>query len=158
MSTSNDTNSSTVHDPAAVRENKKQITVRASDGEDFELEEKYVALELGTIKTFLEAPGVSQDTVLFPFPRMQSWQMMMVIKYCTKFLKLKAKLDGDEELKTFQFQAEFNKDLSNESILQLCTVAHYLNITCLLDFLIASLAHRTINMNREDIRKLFGLD
>ncbi|KAL6196809.1 hypothetical protein ACLB2K_032422 [Fragaria x ananassa] len=94
MSTSNDTNSSAVHDPAAVRENKKKITVRTSDGEDFELEEN-VAMELGTIKTFLEEPGVSQDTVLFPFPRVQSWQMMMVIKYCTKFLKLKAKLDGD---------------------------------------------------------------
>lgn len=92
---------------AATTESKKMITLRSSDGEEFEIEES-VAMESQTIKHMIEDDCAES---VIPLPNVSSKILSKVIEYSKKHVdSSSSKSDektADEELKAWD--AEFVK-------------------------------------------------
>ncbi|KAL6198820.1 hypothetical protein ACLB2K_028608 [Fragaria x ananassa] len=142
-------------DPSGtVQDNPKKIVVRTGDGEVFELKEE-VAMEMETIKTFFMEDNISYETVM-PLTNVDSWELVKVIEYCSKYVELKNKENFHKELK--DFQDEFVKSMSPKTLLSLSNVANYLEIKHFLDFICQAIADHIKNKDVEYVRELFGVE
>jgi S-phase kinase-associated protein 1 len=119
---------------------KKMITLKSSDGDEFEVEEA-VAMESQTIRHMIE-DDCSDNGILLP--NVNSRILSMVIEYCSKHLQANAVKPADaaaadssstpptpaEDLKSWD--AEFVK-VDQETQFDLILAANYLDIKGLLD-------------------------
>jgi len=139
---------------AATTESKKMITLRSSDGEEFEIEEN-VAKESQTIKHMIEDDCAES---VIPLPNVNSKILSKVIEYSKKHVESSSsKSDektADEELKAWD--ADFVK-VDQPTLFDLILAANYLNIKSLLDLTCQTVADMIKGKTPEEIRKTFNI-
>ncbi|KAL1542882.1 SKP1-like protein 1A [Salvia divinorum] len=131
-----------------------KITLRSSDGEEFEVEE-VVAQESQTVKYLIE--DVSGGSAI-PLPNVTGKILAKVIEYCKRHVDAASK-DGDktgsdEELKAFD--ADFVK-VDQATLFDLILAANYLDIKSLLDLTCQAVADMIKGKTPEEIRKTFNI-
>ncbi|GMI91346.1 ARABIDOPSIS SKP1 HOMOLOGUE 1, UFO INTERACTING PROTEIN 1, S phase kinase-associated protein 1 [Hibiscus trionum] len=127
--------------------NGRIITLRSSDGENFEVEEA-VALESQTIKHMIEDDCVDNG---IPLPNVTSKILSKVIEYCKKHVDAP---NSDDELKSWD--ADFVK-VDQATLFDLILAANYLNIKSLLDLTCQTVADMIKGKTPEEIRKTFNI-
>ncbi|KAK7852639.1 SKP1-like protein 1A [Quercus suber] len=138
---------------------EKKITLRSSDGEAFEVEEK-VATESQTIKHMIE-----DDYSEIPLPNVTSNILTLVIEYCKKHVEAAdpvpkasySSLNGKtEDPPTAAWDAEFVK-VDQNTLLDLILAANYLNIKGLLDLTCKTVADMMRGKTPQEIRDIFHI-
>ncbi|XP_066320954.1 SKP1-like protein 1 [Miscanthus floridulus] len=146
---------------ASEGDNKKMITLRSSDNEEFEVEEA-VAMESQTIRHMIEDDCADNG---IPLPNVNSKILSKVIEYCNKHVHAAAKpadaadantaaAGGGEDLKNWD--AEFVK-VDQATLFDLILAANYLNIKGLLDLTCQTVADMIKGKTPEEIRKTFNI-
>ncbi|KAM3279271.1 hypothetical protein ACQJBY_046535 [Aegilops geniculata] len=153
---------------AAEEGEKKMITLKSSDGEEFQVEEA-VAMELQTIRHMIEDDCADNG---IPLPNVDSKILSKVIEYCKKHVQASPKpadsgaaADASsststaaaapaEDLKSFD--AEFIK-VNQATLFDLILAANYLNIKGLLDLTCQTVADMIKGKTPEEIRKTFNI-
>ncbi|KAF9604217.1 hypothetical protein IFM89_004923 [Coptis chinensis] len=146
----------------------KMITLKSSDGEAFEVEENTL-LESQMIKNMIDEECNIADGI--PLPNVNSHILARVIEYLKKHAEKGVVKEGDndkvpakeskanadqEELKNWD--AEFVKELDQETRFDLILAANYLNIKSLLDLTCQTVADMIKNMKPEEIREIFSIE
>ncbi|KAM0880345.1 hypothetical protein ACQ4PT_033657 [Festuca glaucescens] len=148
----------------AAEDPKKMITLKSSDGEEFEVEEA-VAMESQTIRHMIEDECADNG---IPLPNVNSKILSKVIEYCNKHVQAaKPAADGAagaadgasapapaEDLKNWD--AEFVK-VDQATLFDLILAANYLNIKGLLDLTCQTVADMIKGKTPEEIRKTFNI-
>ncbi|XP_044955444.1 SKP1-like protein 1 [Hordeum vulgare subsp. vulgare] len=147
---------------------KKMITLKSSDGEEFEVEEA-VAMESQTIRHMIEDDCADNG---IPLPNVNSKILSKVIEYCNKHVQAKPADAGAasdtasaaaaaaapaapaEDLKNWD--AEFVK-VDQATLFDLILAANYLNIKGLLDLTCQTVADMIKGKTPEEIRKTFNI-
>ncbi|CAM0948430.1 unnamed protein product [Alopecurus aequalis] len=147
---------------------KKMITLKSSDGEEFEVEEA-VAMESQTIRHMIEDDCADNG---IPLPNVNSKILSKVIEYCNKHVLAAKPADGTaastaaasgadatppapaEDLKNWD--AEFVK-VDQATLFDLILAANYLNIKGLLDLTCQTVADMIKGKTPEEIRKTFNI-
>jgi|UniRef100_A0ACD5Y907 S-phase kinase-associated protein 1 len=155
---------------AAADGEKKMITLKSSDGEEFEVEEA-VAMESQTIRHMIEDDCADNG---IPLPNVNSKILSKVIEYCNKHVQAaKPVAEGGapapapaaadsssaapapaEDLKNWD--AEFVK-VDQATLFDLILAANYLNIKGLLDLTCQTVADMIKGKTPEEIRKTFNI-
>uniref|UniRef100_A0A453M741 SKP1-like protein n=5 Tax=Triticinae TaxID=1648030 RepID=A0A453M741_AEGTS len=153
---------------AAEEGEKKMITLKSSDGEEFQVEEA-VAMESQTIRHMIEDDCADNG---IPLPNVDSKILSKVIEYCKKHVQASPKpadsgaaADASsststaaaapaEDLKSFD--AEFVK-VDQATLFDLILAANYLNIKELLDLTCQTVADMIKGKTPEEIRKTFNI-
>ncbi|XP_050258429.1 SKP1-like protein 1A [Quercus robur] len=139
---------------------EKKITLRSSDGEAFEVEEK-VATESQTIKHMIE-----DDYSEIPLPNVTSNILTLVIEYCKKHVEAADPVPEtsyssltdkthDDPL-TAAWDAEFVK-VDQNTLFDLIVAANYLNIKGLLDLTCKTVANMMKGKTPQEIRDTFHI-
>ncbi|XP_047092163.1 SKP1-like protein 1 [Lolium rigidum] len=143
-------------------EDKKMITLKSSDNEQFEVEEA-VAMESQTIRHMIEDDCADNG---IPLPNVNAKILSKVIEYCSKHVQAAkpAAADGAadgapapapaEDLKNWD--AEFVK-VDQATLFDLILAANYLNIKGLLDLTCQTVADMIKGKTPEEIRKTFNI-
>ncbi|RCV04434.1 hypothetical protein SEVIR_1G001300v4 [Setaria viridis] len=146
---------------ASAEAEKKMITLRSSDGEEFEVEEA-VAMESQTIRHMIEDDCADNG---IPLPNVNAKILSKVIEYCNKHVHAAKPADdaapaaadasaGAEDLKNWD--AEFVK-VDQATLFDLILAANYLNIKGLLDLTCQTVADMIKGKTPEEIRKTFNI-
>ncbi|KAF7087980.1 hypothetical protein CFC21_091136 [Triticum aestivum] len=147
---------------AAEEGEKKMITLKSSDGEEFQVEEA-VAMESQTIRHMIEDDCADNG---IPLPNVDSKILSKVIEYCKKHVQADSKpADASsststaapspvEDLKSFD--AEFVK-VDQATLYDPILAANYLNIKVLLDLTCQTVADMIKGKTPEEIRKTFNI-
>ncbi|OAY65218.1 SKP1-like protein 1B, partial [Ananas comosus] len=160
---------------AAATTTKKMITLKSSDGEEFEVEEA-VAMESQTIRHMIEDDCAENG---IPLPNVTSKILSKVIEYCKKHVDAAAKPSDEagaaaaaaaaaaagggggkasavpeDDLKAWD--AEFVK-VDQTTLFDLILAANYLNIKGLLDLTCQTVADMIKGKTPEEIRKTFNI-
>ncbi|XP_021283804.1 GDSL esterase/lipase At5g63170-like [Herrania umbratica] len=132
----------------------RKITLRSSDGEDFEVDEA-VALESQTIKHMVEDDCADNG---IPLPNVTSKILSKVIEYCKKHVEAPKSDDRsasvEDELKSWD--ADF-VNVDQATLFDLILAANYLNIKSLLDLTCQTVADMIKGKTPEEIRKTFNI-
>ncbi|XP_047088297.1 SKP1-like protein 1 [Lolium rigidum] len=133
----------------------KKITLKSSDGEQFEVDEA-VAMESQTIRHMIEDDCADNG---IPLPNVNAKILSKVIEYCSKHVQAAngaAAADGApaEDLKNWD--AEFVK-VDQATLFDLILAANYLNIKGLLDLTCQTVADMIKGKTPEEIRKTFNI-
>ncbi|KAF7045322.1 hypothetical protein CFC21_054439 [Triticum aestivum] len=136
---------------------KKMITLKSSDGEEFQVEEA-VAMESQTIRHMIEDDCADNG---IPLPNVDSKILSKVIEYCKKHVQADSSSSTStaaaapaEDLKSFD--AEFVK-VDQATLFDLILAANYLNIKGLLDLTCQTVADMIKGKTPEEIRKTFNI-
>uniref|UniRef100_M8BLP8 SKP1-like protein n=1 Tax=Aegilops tauschii TaxID=37682 RepID=M8BLP8_AEGTA len=136
---------------------KKMITLKSSDGEEFQVEEA-VAMESQTIRHMIEDDCADNG---IPLPNVDSKILSKVIEYCKKHVQADASSSTStaapapaEDLKSFD--ADFVK-VDQATLFALILAANYLNIKGLLDLTCQTVADMIKGKTPEEIRKTFNI-
>uniref|UniRef100_A0A8R7UMT1 SKP1-like protein n=1 Tax=Triticum urartu TaxID=4572 RepID=A0A8R7UMT1_TRIUA len=132
---------------AAEEGEKKMITLKSSDGEEFQVEEA-VAMESQTIRHMIEDDCADNG---IPLPNVESKILSKVIEYCKKHPPPPTPA---EDLKSFD--TEFVK-VDQATLFDLILAANYLNIKGLLDLTCQTVADMIKGKTPEEIRKTFNI-
>uniref|UniRef100_A0A453DFY5 SKP1-like protein n=3 Tax=Aegilops tauschii subsp. strangulata TaxID=200361 RepID=A0A453DFY5_AEGTS len=142
---------------AAEEGEKKMITLKSSDGEEFQVEEA-VAMESQTIRHMIEDDCADNG---IPLPNVDSKILSKVIEYCKKHVQADASSSTStaapapaEDLKSFD--ADFVK-VDQATLFDLILAANYLNIKGLLDLTCQTVADMIKGKTPEEIRKTFNI-
>ncbi|XP_062217885.1 SKP1-like protein 1 [Phragmites australis] len=150
---------------ASAEGEKKMITLRSSDGEEFEVEEA-VAMESQTIRHMIEDDCADSG---IPLPNVKSKILSKVIEYCNKHVHAAAKRSDDNNgnAATTNASASGGEDLKNwdadfvkvdqATLFDLILAANYLNIKGLLDLTCQTVADMIKGKTPEEIRKTFNI-
>ncbi|XP_044959263.1 SKP1-like protein 1 [Hordeum vulgare subsp. vulgare] len=139
---------------------KRMVTLKSSDGEEFEVEEA-VAVESQTIRHLIEDDCADNG---IPLPNVNSKILSKVIEYCNKHVQAKpADAAGPgasdapppaDDLKNWD--AEFVK-VDQATLFDLILAANFLNIKGLLDLTCQTVADMIKGKTPEEIRKTFNI-
>ncbi|GJN18738.1 hypothetical protein PR202_gb05933 [Eleusine coracana subsp. coracana] len=147
---------------------KKMITLKSSDGEEFEVEEA-VAMESQTIRHMIEDDCADNG---IPLPNVNSKILSKVIEYCNKHVHAAAaaaaaKSDDNNDSTSASASASGGEDLKNwdadfvkvdqATLFDLILAANYLNIKGLLDLACQTVADMIKGKTPEEIRKTFNI-
>uniref|UniRef100_A0A453DFX3 SKP1-like protein n=1 Tax=Aegilops tauschii subsp. strangulata TaxID=200361 RepID=A0A453DFX3_AEGTS len=155
---------------AAEEGEKKMITLKSSDGEEFQVEEA-VAMESQTIRHMIEDDCADNG---IPLPNVDSKILSKIIEYCKKHVQANASsststkhVQADassststtaaapaEDLKSYD--ADFVK-VDQATLFDLILAANYLNIKGLLDLTCQTVADMIKGKTPEEIRKTFNI-
>ncbi|KAI4984591.1 hypothetical protein ZWY2020_017221 [Hordeum vulgare] len=150
---------------------KKMITLKSSDGEEFEIEET-AAMGSQAIRHMIE-DGCADNGI--PLPNVNTKILSKVIEYCKKHFQANPKptdsgaagdasssaSPADEEPATptedlRSFDAEFVK-VDQATLFDLILAANYLNIKGMLDLTCRTVADMLKSKTVEEIRKIFNI-
>ncbi|KAL5196408.1 hypothetical protein ABZP36_010038 [Zizania latifolia] len=145
----------------AAEGEKKMITLKSSDDQEFEVEEA-VAMESQTIRHMIEDDCADNG---IPLPNVNSKTLSKVIEYCNKHAHAASKPSDDanasannstsgEDLKNWD--ADFVK-VDQATLFDLILAANYLNIKGLLDLTCRTVADMIKGKTPEEIRKTFNI-
>ncbi|KAG8076411.1 hypothetical protein GUJ93_ZPchr0006g45070 [Zizania palustris] len=134
---------------------KKMITLKSSDGEEFDVDEA-VAMESQTIRHMIEDDCADNG---IPLPNVNSKILSKVIEYCNKHVHAASKPSANnstsgEDLKNWD--ADFVK-VDQATLFDLILAANYLNIKGLLDLTCQTVADMIKGKTPEEIRKTFNI-
>ncbi|TVU25549.1 hypothetical protein EJB05_28048, partial [Eragrostis curvula] len=155
--------------PMAAEGEKKMITLKSSDGEEFEVEEA-VAMESQTIRHMIEDDCADNG---IPLPNVNSKILSKVIEYCNKHVHAAAAAakagsdDAGANNSSASTTAASGEDLKNwdadfvkvdqATLFDLILAANYLNIKGLLDLTCQTVADMIKGKTPEEIRKTFNI-
>ncbi|KAK4361487.1 hypothetical protein RND71_020439 [Anisodus tanguticus] len=125
---------------------KKMLTLKSSDGDEFELEESIV-IQCQTIKHMVE-DGFS----LIPLQNVDTKTLTKIIEYMKKHAEKTE--SNKEEIKNFN--KEFVKGSFDDQF-ELVSAANYLHINGLMDLLCQSIADRINNKSVRAVREIFNI-
>lgn len=134
----------------------KKVTLRSSDGEEFEIDEE-VAMESQTIKHMIEDDCADNA---IPLPNVTGKILAMVVEYCKKHVEAASKAteersgSAEDDLKAWD--ADFVK-VDQATLFDLILAANYLNIKSLLDLTCQTVADMIKGKTPEEIRKTFNI-
>ncbi|PWA52438.1 Skp1 domain-containing protein [Artemisia annua] len=128
----------------------KMVVLKSSDGETFEIDES-VALESQTIRKMIEDESADHSVILLP--NITGTILSKVIEYLKKHVETPENDDNMVEKDLKSFDAEFVK-VNQDTLYDLITAAHNLNINSLLDMLCNAFAGMLRGKNVEELRKL----
>jgi S-phase kinase-associated protein 1 len=153
----------------AAEGEKKMITLKSSDGEEFEVEEA-VAMESQTIRHMIEDDCADNG---IPLPNVNSKILSKVIEYCNKHVHAAAAAaragadDSGANNSSAPTTAASGEDLKNwdadfvkvdqATLFDLILAANYLNIKGLLDLTCQTVADMIKGKTPEEIRKTFNI-
>uniref|UniRef100_A0A0E0MFA1 SKP1-like protein n=1 Tax=Oryza punctata TaxID=4537 RepID=A0A0E0MFA1_ORYPU len=151
----------------AAEGEKKMITLKSSDGEEFEVEEA-VAMESQTIRHMIEDDCADNG---IPLPNVNSKILSKVIEYCNKHVHAAAaaasKAADDAASAAAAMPPPSGEDLKNwdadfvkvdqATLFDLILAANYLNIKGLLDLTCQTVADMIKGKTPEEIRKTFNI-
>ncbi|KEH23709.1 SCF ubiquitin ligase, SKP1 component [Medicago truncatula] len=123
---------------------KKMITLKSDDGETFEVSEA-VALKSQTIKHIIEDDCA--DNIL-----------AKVIEYCKKHVEATSSDEKVSEDDLKNWDADFTKEVDQQTLFQILLAANYLNIKNLLDLCCQTVADDIKDKKPEEIRKIFNVE
>lgn len=123
----------------------KQITLKSSDGETFEVNEKVASMSV-TVKNMIE----DMDVHAIPLPNVTSKTLSKVIEYCNKHVDEKE----SDELKLWD--KDYVK-VDKNMLFDLILAANYLDIRSLLDLTCLCIADMIKDYSVEQVRELFGI-
>ncbi|XP_050219476.1 SKP1-like protein 1 [Mercurialis annua] len=126
----------------------KKITLQASDGQTFEVEEA-VALVSETIRFMIE-DGCAENVI--PVPNVTGKILSLVIVYAKKHNETTAA--DDEDIKNWD--ADFLK-VDQKVLFDLIMAANYLNMKALLDLTCQAVADMIKGKTTEEIRQKFNI-
>ncbi|KAL6848434.1 hypothetical protein ACP4OV_021728 [Aristida adscensionis] len=142
---------------------KKMVTLRSSDGEEFEVEEA-VAMESQTIRHMIEDDCADSG---IPLPNVTAKILSKVIEYCSKHVDAAAAAKTDDAAAANAASASGAEDLKNwdadfvkvdqATLFDLILAANYLNIKGLLDLTCQTVADMIKGKTPEEIRKTFNI-
>ncbi|KAJ1277410.1 hypothetical protein BS78_04G001900 [Paspalum vaginatum] len=151
---------------ASAEGEKKMITLKSSDGEEFEVEE-VVAMESQTLRHMIEDDCAENG---IPLPNVNSKILSKVIEYCNKHVHAAKPAADDtaapntnanasaaaagDDLKNWD--ADFVK-VDQATLFDLILAANYLNIKGLLDLTCQTVADMIKGKTPEEIRKTFNI-
>uniref|UniRef100_A0A0D9XRV8 SKP1-like protein n=1 Tax=Leersia perrieri TaxID=77586 RepID=A0A0D9XRV8_9ORYZ len=154
---------------AAAEGEKKMITLKSSDGEEFEVEEA-VAMESQTIRHMIEDDCADNG---IPLPNVNSKILSKVIEYCNKHVHAaaaaasKAGTTSDDAASAAAVPSPSGEDLKNwdadfvkvdqATLFDLILAGNYLNIKGLLDLTCQTVADMIKGKTPEEIRKTFNI-
>uniref|UniRef100_A0A0D9VB16 SKP1-like protein n=1 Tax=Leersia perrieri TaxID=77586 RepID=A0A0D9VB16_9ORYZ len=148
---------------AAAEGEKKMITLKSSDGEEFEVEEA-VAMESQTIRHMIEDDCADNG---IPLPNVNSKILSKVIEYCNKHVHVAASKPSDDAAAATANNSTSTDDLKNwdadfvkvdqATLFDLILAANYLNIKGLLDLTCQTVADMIKGKTPEEIRKTFNI-
>ncbi|GMY05355.1 SKP1-like protein [Fagus crenata] len=131
---------------------KKNLTLRSSDGETFEVEEN-VAMLSQTIKHMIE-DDCAQSVI--PVPNVKSQTLTRVIEYCKNHVQ-SSESESESESEALQtWDAEFI-EVDQTALCELILAANYLDIKGLLDLTCQTVANMMKGKSFEEIRKIFNI-
>ncbi|RHN48030.1 putative S-phase kinase-associated protein [Medicago truncatula] len=119
---------------------KKMITLKSDDGETFEVSEA-VALKSQTIKHIIEDDCADN-----------------VIEYCKKHVEATSSDEKVSEDDLKNWDADFTKEVDQQTLFQILLAANYLNIKNLLDLCCQTVADDIKDKKPEEIRKIFNVE
>ncbi|XP_050234264.1 SKP1-like protein 1A [Mercurialis annua] len=136
----------------------KKVTLRASDGETFEVEQA-VASVSQTIKLLIE-DGCADGVI--PVPNVTGKILSMVLEYAEKHKRTSAAATlygpcDDESIIIARWDAEFMK-LDRNVLFTLMMAADYLNMKGLLDLTCKTVADMIKGKTPEQIRETFDIE
>ncbi|KAJ1277411.1 hypothetical protein BS78_04G002000 [Paspalum vaginatum] len=146
---------------ASAEGEKKMVTLKSSDGEEFEVEE-VVAMESQTLRHMIEDDCAENG---IPLPNVDSKILSKVVEYCNKHVHDAKPADATaafnasasgagEDLKSWD--SEFVK-VDQATLFDLILAANYLNIKGLLDLTCQTVADMMKGKTPEEIRKMFNI-
>jgi S-phase kinase-associated protein 1 len=131
----------------------KIITLKISDEAIFEVEDSVAMEILVIVKSFLE--DQSPSTEIVPLSNILAKPFSQFIEFCKEHVMFKENPDKEKQKKISEF---FLKEKSNEELLDMITVAKYLEAEDLLDLLSQAVADRIQIKSVEYMRKFFGIE
>ncbi|KEH23706.1 putative S-phase kinase-associated protein [Medicago truncatula] len=133
---------------------KKMITLKSDDGETFEVSEA-VALKSQTIKHIIEDDCA--DNVI-PVPNVTGKILAKVIEYCKKHVEATSSDEKVSEDDLKNWDADFAKEVDQQTLFQILLAANYLNIKNLLDLCCQTVADDIKDKKPEEIREIFSVE
>ncbi|OIT03295.1 PREDICTED: SKP1-like protein 11 [Nicotiana attenuata] len=127
---------------------KKMLTLKSGDNEEFYLEESLV-LQFDLIKTIVKEERVS----IIPLPSIKSKMVVKIIEYLKKHTELTA--SNKEDFKNFE--KEF-VNVALEELLDITVAVNYLKINGLLEFCCQAVADRIKDKSVEAVQKIFKFE
>ncbi|XP_006661910.1 SKP1-like protein 1 [Oryza brachyantha] len=147
----------------AAEGEKKMITLKSSDGEEFEVEEA-VAMESQTIRHMIEDDCADNG---IPLPNVNSKILSKVIEYCNKHVHASNSTSTSDDAPAPAANSTSADDLKNwdadfvkvdqATLFDLILAANYLNIKGLLDLTCQTVADMIKGKTPEEIRKTFNI-
>ncbi|NP_001149673.2 SKP1-like protein 1 [Zea mays] len=143
---------------------KKMVTLRSSDHEEFEVEEA-VAMKSEIIRLLIEDDCADNA---IPLPNVDSKTLALVIEYCNKHVHVAAddsaaaetsnasSAGGGGEVDLKKWDAEFVK-VEQATLFDLILAANYLDIKGLLDLTCQTVADMMKGKSPEEIRRTFNI-
>ncbi|XP_015058066.1 SKP1-like protein 11 [Solanum pennellii] len=125
----------------------KKLTLKSSDGDEFEIEES-IAIQSGTIKYIIE-----DGYTLIPLPNVNTQNLILIIEYMKKH---GGKTDSNEE-EIKEFDKQLLKDKSYQYMFELVTAVKYLDISDLKHLLCQTIADRIKNKSLNAMRQILGV-
>ncbi|OIT21911.1 PREDICTED: SKP1-like protein 11 [Nicotiana attenuata] len=126
---------------------KKFLTLKSSDGDEFELEES-IAIQSVTIKNMVE-DGCSSSVI--PLSNVDTETLIKIIDY----LKMHSLTSSNEE-EIENFNREF-VSIGFKTIFKILEAANFLDINSLLELCAEAVANRIKNKTPEAVRKIFNI-
>ncbi|KAK2974719.1 hypothetical protein RJ640_007146 [Escallonia rubra] len=132
---------------------KNMLTLKSSDGQEFEVEES-VMLQALTIKHMVE-DGCAM--VAIPLPNVDSKILATVLEYCKKHAAVAGSSEKEEEeLKAFD--QGFLQGMKKDTLFELLLAANYLNIKGLMEVACQKVADNIKDMMPEEVREYFCIE
>eukprot|EP01147_Barroeca_monosierra_P001412 gene1412-4578_t len=136
-----------------------QVKVKSSDDREFVILMKVARMSV-TIKNMLQDLGWEEDEEAFPIPGVESNILQKVFEYCENHAddmpdKDDAGPKKDEE--PSGFDAEFLRDMDQNTLFKLILAANFLDIKPLLDLTCRHVANMIKGKSVEEIRQHFNI-
>ncbi|GJN00634.1 hypothetical protein PR202_ga17830 [Eleusine coracana subsp. coracana] len=130
------------------------ITLKSSDGEDFEVEEA-VAMQSQTIKHMIEDDCADNGS---PLPNVTATILSKVLEYCKKHVQAnKAGSEDAAAAGASSSSTSNNSDVDQATLFDLILAANYLDIKGLLDLTCQTVADMIKGKTPEQIRQTFNI-
>ncbi|KAK9944976.1 hypothetical protein M0R45_010510 [Rubus argutus] len=130
----------------SMTDEKKMITLRCSDGEQYVVEEE-VAVESQTIKDMVEVDCASN---VIPLSDVTGKVLAKVLEYCKKRTE-------EDEVALVAWDKDYVDNLDTNTLYDVILAANYLNIKGLLDLTCQKVADMIRGKQSKEIREIFNI-
>nr|GEX09039.1 SKP1-like protein 1B [Tanacetum cinerariifolium] len=127
----------------------RTITLKSSDGQDFEMDETAAQLSL-TIKQTMEQ---DRSKTIIPIPTVNGHTLSKIIDYCKKHVTDK---DSEEALKSFD--AEYVNEMNDVTLSYVSNAARVMGIESLHVLVSTALRDRLKGKSVEEVFQMFSID
>eukprot|EP00043_Microstomoeca_roanoka_P018793 m.204792 g.204792 ORF g.204792 m.204792 type:complete len:170 (+) comp16886_c8_seq1:436-945(+) len=142
----------------AINKDDLQVKIKSSDDREFTIPMKVARMSV-TIKNMLQDLGWDESEEAFPIPGVEASILEKVITYCTHHAdEVQDKEDATKKDEPSGFDAEFLRDMDQNTLFKIILASNFLDIKSLLDLTCKHIAKMIHDCpNPDAIRKLFNI-